>query len=85
MKALPILKDLLHAVFKASLNLLTMSSMTSVVAIRKDMYLSRAIVSSSRLDPHICPAISCVRDASNFLRFSSLAIYFILWKLFPVC
>jgi hypothetical protein len=61
-----------------------MSSMSFVVAICEDMYLSRAIV-SSQLDPHICSAVSCVTDASNFFRFSSLAIYFILWKLFPVC
>jgi hypothetical protein len=37
MKDLPILKDLLHAVVKASLNLWTMSSMSTVIAIREGM------------------------------------------------
>ena len=78
LNAPPILKDLLQAVVvKASLNLLPMSSMSSLLAIREGMYLSRALVSSSQLDPHICFAMSCVTDASNFLSFSPLVIYFI--------
>jgi hypothetical protein len=58
---------------------------SSVLANHKDMHFSRSLLSSSQLDPHTHFAISCVTDASNLLRFSPLVIYFIPWKLFPVC